>query len=435
MRAPSPRRDWAVWAALRCLLILIIVGVLPWPEQVNDLNIYRAWAEGPLAEGRFPDDPMWQYPPLAGPLFRVGAALPGERMGFVLMLLAVDALVMWLLHRDAHGVERLLPEERLPDDVAEAAGTPVHDGSRPGPAAGRTNPSGRAAADDLERNRIAGPTLWALAPVVTGPLLLARFDVIPTAFAVAAALHLARPSRSGTIAAMGAWVKVWPVLVLAGLARRDLPRGLIGFVVASGLVAAALLATTSDVLSFLGQQRDRGLQIESVWAAPFLIARALGAPVAVVYRYGAHEIDAPWADAVASVAALATVLLLAAVVVSRLVGRLEAVRGADVALATVLFSVATSRVFSGQYFIWLLGLAAVCLNDRGSRMRPTVRLLVAAGLATHLIYPWLYSALLEGDPVAWLVQLVRVSLTLLAALAAGRVLWGARTRRLAAGGG
>ena len=76
--------------------------------------------------------------------------------------------------------------------------------------------------------------------------------------------------------------------------------------------------------------------------------------------------------------------------------------------------VATSRVFSGQYFIWLLALAAVCLADPVTRMRRTIWLLIAAGLATHLVYPWLYSALLAGSPIAVLVQTVRVGLTLAA---------------------
>ena len=99
------------------------------------------------------------------------------------------------------------------------------------------------------------------------------------------------------------------------------------------------------------------------------------------------------------------------VAVQRLRGVLDEVSGADVALATVLFTVATSRVFSGQYFIWLLALAAVTLGDPASRMRRTTALLIAAGAATQLVYPWLYSALLDGSPVAVAVQTVRVGLT------------------------
>jgi hypothetical protein len=359
--------DWATWLVLRLALVGIIVGLIPWPEQVNDLTIYATWVQRSLQHGRFPTDDMWQYPPLAGPVFLVGAWLPGERLGFVTLFLGFDAAIMAMLTHQAR------------------------------------------------RTGLAGGTrLWALLPLIVGPLLLARFDVVPTAFAVAAVLVAARPLASGALAATGTWLKVWPVLVLAALRRRDLPRGVVGALAATVVIAGVLVATTVGPMSFLGGQRDRGLQIESLAAWPFLVARLAGAPVEVVYRYGAHEIDAAGVDAVARSVVVLTLILLGVVAVQRLRGVLDAVSGADVALATVLFTVATSRVFSGQYFIWLLALAAVTLGDPDSRMRRTTVLLIAAGLATQLVYPWLYSALLDGNPVAVAVQTVRVGLTIAA---------------------
>lgn len=359
--------DWAIWLVLRLVALAIIIGWIPWPELVNDLTIYGTWVTDTLQFGRFPTDEMWQYPPLAGPVFVAGAWLPGQRLGFALLFLAFDAAIMAMLAR----------------------------------LAGRSGLS-------------AGTRLWALLPVIVGPLLLARFDVVPTAFAVAAVLAAARPAASGVLAAIGAWLKVWPLLVLAAVRRPDLPRAALGALGASAVIAGVLAVSTEEPMSFLTGQRDRGLQIESLAAWPFLVARALGAPVEVVYRYGAHEVEAAGVDLVARGATLATLLLLALVAIQRLRGALEPLPGADVALATVLFSVATSRVFSGQYFIWLLALAAVCLADPVTRMRRTIWLLIAAGLATHLVYPWLYSALLAGSPIAVLVQTVRVGLTLAA---------------------
>jgi hypothetical protein len=188
------------------------------------------------------------------------------------------------------------------------------------------------------------------------------------------------------------------------------------------VIAVALAVTTLDPLSFLGGQRERGLQVESLAAWPFLVARLGGAPVEVVYRYGAHEIDAPGVGVVAGGVLVLTLALLGVVGVQRLRGALDPVPGADVALATVLFTVATSRVFSGQYFIWLLALAAVTLGDPASRMRRTTALLIGAGVATQLVYPWLYSALLDGNPVAVAVQTVRVGLTLAATVVALEVI-------------
>jgi hypothetical protein len=370
-RGRGTATDWAIWAVLRLALVAIIVGLIPWPEQVNDLTIYATWVADSLQFGRFPSDDMWQYPPLAGPVFLLGEWLPGERLGFVTLFLGFDAAIMAML---------------------------THQAGRTGSRAGRR--------------------LWALLPLIVGPLLLARFDVVPTAFAVAAVLLASRPVASGALAAAGAWLKVWPVLVLVALRRRDLPRGVAGVLAASGVIAVALAVTTVDPLSFLSGQRERGLQIESLAAWPYLVARLAGAPVEVVYRYGAHEIDAPGVGTVAGGVVVLTIALLGVVCVQRLRGALDSLPGADVALATVLFTVATSRVFSGQYFIWLLALAAVTLGDPASRMRRTTALLIGAGVATQLVYPWLYSALLDGDVAAVAVQTVRVGLTVAATVVA-----------------
>ncbi len=53
----------------------------------------------------------------------------------------------------------------------------------------------------------------------------------------------------------------------------------------------------------------------------------------------------------------------------RLSGRLESVPPGDVALAVMLVSVATSRVYSPQFNVWLIGITAVMLLDPRSRLR------------------------------------------------------------------
>jgi hypothetical protein len=369
-------RDWAVWAVLRLGLLAIILGWVPWPEQVNDLAIYQRWAEGPLAGGTFPTDPMWQYPPLAGPIFRLGAMLPGERIGFALLFLAFDAAIMLMLSWQA-----------------------------------------------ARSRRTAGRTLWAWSALITGPLLLARFDVVPTALALAAILVTApRPAASGALAGIGAWLKAWPILVLSGVRRGDLPRAIAGVVAASLCIVVVLVVTTDQPFGFLTGQAERGLQVESVAAWPFLVARAFGADVAVVYQYGAHEVVADGVPVVAAGSIATTLALLGLVAVQRLRGALEDAAAADVALATVLFSVVTSRVFSTQYFIWLLALGAACLGTSGTRMRRCVMLVVASGAASQLVYPWLYTALLEGRPWALLAQTARVGLAVGAAVLAVGVL-------------
>lgn len=375
------RRDWLIWAATRAFVLGIIAGIIPWPAQVNDLTIYGDWAAADLSAGRFPEDPMWQYPPLAGPLLLLGWQLPGVHLGYALLFLAFDAVTMALV-------------------------------------------SARARVTGMTEGRL----LWAAVPVVTGPLLLARFDVVPTALAVAACLAAAtRPALSGGVAAVGAWLKVWPALAILGLRRRQLPVGILAAGAVSLVIVLVLLVTWTDTFSFLGQQRDRGLQIESVAAWPFLISRAVGGDISVVYQYGAHEVVGPGVTSVASLCVVLSLLLLAVVALQRLRGALDDLTAADVVLAATLFTVVTSRVFSGQYFIWLLGLAAVSLSEPTTRMRRVTALLIVAGLATHLVYPWLYSALLAGSWWAVAVQTVRIACTVAATALALMVLLRAGT--------
>lgn len=368
--------DWLLWVLTRAVLVVIITwGVHPQDRARDDLAVYARWAAGALQHDRLPTDDMWQYPPLAGPVLWLGAAMPGGRVGFELLFLLVDAVVMAMVCGHARRT---------------ALGT--------------------------------GRRLWALLPLLGGSLLLARFDVVPTAFAVAALLLASRPVASGALAAVGAWVKVWPVLVLAGLRRRDLPRGVLGALTAGTALAVVIVGTLRDSMSFVGAQRGRGLQVESPAAWPFLLARQLGVPLRIRLQYGADELVGPGVAPVARLLPLLTLGLLAVVAVQRLRGRLEGFAPADVALAAVLFSIVSSRVFSPQYYVWVLGLAAVALGDPHTRMRRTIALVVGSSVVAQVVYPFLYAGL-EGRSVpALVIHTVRLGLMLAATVTAARVL-------------
>jgi hypothetical protein len=84
----------------------------------------------------------------------------------------------------------------------------------------------------------------------------------------------------------------------------------------------------------------------------------------------------------------------------------------DVALALVLVSVATSRVFSPQYSVWIIAVAAAASVDRRSRLRTVTVLLVVMAALTSVIFPWLYGSLIETTWYAACVQLARIGLLL-----------------------
>jgi hypothetical protein len=248
--------------------------------------------------------------------------------------------------------------------------------------------------------------------------MVTRFDVVPTTFAVLAVLLVARPAWSGVAAAVGAATKVWPAFMLIVLPRRALPRGLLGFVIAGAAVLAAAVLTSRDSLSFLQNQQGRGLQVESVGALPYALWSLLGGEVSFQYQFGSIQVDMAGAEAVGLAISAIGLLVLGGLLLARLVGRLESAPPGDVALVVMLVSVATSRVYSPQFNVWLVGLAAVALLDPRSRLRTVAALVVAVSILTQVVYPWSATQLVTADTVTVLVQALRIT-GLLAATALG----------------
>ena len=372
---PASAPDWSVyalvaitWVATRVMAV-VSVDMTPW--MLNDLDIYLSWVPG-LQSGVFPaDDPTWQYPPGIGPLFVLSDSLGVEfRWGFTLVILAVDAALMGMLL------------------VARAR---------------RSTASMR------------GPWLWAAAGLVVGPIMVTRFDVVPTALAALAVLLVARPILSGAAAALGAATKVWPAFMLIVLPRRSLPRGLLGFVITGATLLVAALVLGRDALSFLSNQQSRGLQVESVGALPYEVWSLLGNEVSFRYQYGSIQVDMAGAETVGLVVTVVGVLLLGGLLVARLAGRLEAAAPGDVALTVMLVSVATSRVYSPQFNVWLVGLAAVALLDSRTRLRAVVAIVVVVSVLTQVVYPWSATQLVSGDAFTIAVQALRIVGLILAA--------------------
>jgi hypothetical protein len=349
------------WLATRVLAV-VSVDMTPW--MLNDLTIYEGWVPG-LQDATFPqDDPTWQYPPGIAPLFLLaGATRMDYRWGFTLAILLVDACLMGVL---------LWARARRP------------------------SASWR------------GPWLWALAGLVVGSIMVVRFDVVPTLFAAVAVLLAARPLASGAAAALGFTAKVWPALMLFVLPRRALPRGVAAFAVAALVVLGAFALVTDGSLSFLGNQQARGLQVESVGALPYEVWTLLGGDAHFDLKYGSIQVLMSGAEIVGlslTVVGLALFVLLGW---ARLSGRLEHARPGDVALAVMLVSVATSRVYSPQFNVWLVGLAAVAVLDRASRLRVPVVIVIVISVLTQIVYPWSATQLVTADTFTISVQALRI---------------------------
>lgn len=357
------------WVLSRALLVGFITGLVPYPDGpsvINDVKLYAEWSNL-LVTGRFPiGDDMWQYPPGAGVIFAVAALIGTNPVAAIVgIVLACDLAVLVILL-----------------------------------VAGRRRRVGDSAA-----------WAWVASALIIGPVFVARFDVVPTLAAVGALVLIARPVWSGASAAAGALLKVWPGIMLIALPRRQLPAGILGFVLAGAAILIGIGLWASGGISFLGEQGARGLQVESVGAWPFMTAQVFGAHVPTEFRFGSMEVDIAATIPIGLAITLTGFVILGLMGVARLLGRLEDLSPADVALAALLISIVTSRVLSPQYAVWIAGVAAVTFLDPRSRMRTVVWLLVPSVLAAQVIYPLAYGSFLGG--VWWAVALQSVRIILL----------------------
>jgi hypothetical protein len=376
-----PLRLLAVWGATRLPLLLFVlkVFVFPGPDVTGDISvIYRGWYDI-LRTGTYPlDDVTWQYPPAAALAILSPALLPFldyTTAFFVLALLADLAALALLLYA----------------------------GRRPG----RTP---------------RGAWAWVAGVPLLGPTVYARYDVMVTAVAVAALLAGARrPRLMGALTAFGALLKVWPVLLLLGATRR---RAWASAAATAPSLAALFAVAMPGAFAFLTFQRDRGTEVESLGALVLHVARHFGWSGQVLLNYGSVEFLGPYVDVVSTAALLLSGLAFGWLLVWRLCAqRFLPHTLAEAAFTGVLMFTVTSRVISPQYLVWLVGLAAVCLCFRGSRMTRPAYLVLAACPVTVLEFPVWFSHVVASDWLGVSLLLLRNGLLVAATLLAARELW------------
>ncbi|MBX9425704.1 MULTISPECIES: glycosyltransferase family 87 protein [Streptomyces] len=374
-----------LWALTRIILLVVVfkIIVIPGPDITSDIeDIYQGWYEV-LRTGTYPlDDVTWQYPPAAAFAILAPGLLPflGYSAAFFVLALLCDAFVFGLL---------------------------LHTGRR----AGRS---------------MRGAWIWIAGVALFGPTTYARYDVMVTAVAVAALLAAGRSPRVlGALAGFGAVLKVWPVLLLAGT-----PKGRATFrawPTAVGAAAAVLLLCMvwmPGALAFLSFQRDRGTEVESLGAMVFHVARHFGWEGEARMNYGSIEFLGPYVSTVSTAAMVLTFVAFGWLLLWRFKARrFTSSTVADAAFVAVLLFTTTSRVLSPQYMLWLVGLAAVCLAYRASRMEKPVHLIVWATAVTQFEFPVWFSHVTRSDPLGVAVLFTRNGLLIAATLMACRILW------------
>ena len=253
---------------------------------------------------------------------------------------------------------------------------------------------------------------WLIFVLLIGPLSYLRFDMLPAVLAggaLLAARH--KPWVTGALTGLGAAVKLWPALLIGAFLsyRSDRrPAGLAFVIVGFGLALISLIfGGWARLISPLTWQSDRGLQIESIWATPLMLARAASPDqwLVDISQYQAYEIFGPGVDVWILISNLATLLGLTMIILLTI--RAFRHNGSTpvaigfVVVATVAIMTITNKTLSPQYLLWLGGPMAALMvlrpnasvDEQPAINRMAGQLLILA-LLTQLVYPLFYDGYL-----------------------------------------
>jgi hypothetical protein len=269
------------------------------------------------------------------------------------------------------------------------------------------------------RRRGDATNLWLWFVPAIGPLAYFRFDLVPAVLAGGAVLvAIRRPAVAGALTAFGAALKLWPVVMLPTflIRRGDRRQVLAGFFGTAVLIggAAVALGGIERTLSPLRWQSARGLQIESIAATPLMLARMID-PVGTwevrLSPYKAFEIFGPGVHLASQLTSVLTVL--GGLLLVTLWWRAHSAPAPSaetlgwIFLATTLIVTVTNKTLSPQYLLWLGGPAAALAvrAPANPAVRTFARVLLVTAVATQLVFPVGYNALLKTHSNMWLVTL------------------------------
>lgn len=232
---------------------------------------------------------------------------------------------------------------------------------------------------------------------------------------IALVIGVSNPFVTSLILSIATWTKVWPaavVLALFTVAKQRVRVVLAGMLVTALVVALALaMGAVPQLLNFLLEQDDRGMQLEATFTTPWLWMSVLGLGGAQMYMnqgINSMQVDGP-GSAVMSVL-MQPLLIAAALLVAALVfwalhtGKAKG--GAD-RTALLLFGtlaltsafVVFNKVGSPQFMVWLAPAVAVGLSYQWKAWRVPATMLIGVGMLTFVIYPLFYGPLSENNPI------------------------------------
>lgn len=283
---------------------------------------------------------------------------------------------------------------------------------------------------------------WIAFVMLVGPIGYLRFDLLVAACVTGVLLWGSRrPWLSGLAAATGSAIKLWPLVLGAGLegsVRRRLQHAAAAAVgVAVWVGTTVRLAGWDRVVSPLKWQSGRGFEFETPVSAVLGVLRVSGdSTIRFRKRHGSQEYVGPLARELLPVvhlieyAGFALVIVLLLLTLRRPPPGLALRRAAVTATALIGTLILTSPVLSPQYLLWLApGLAVGAVVGAPRLLAP---LALVAALLTQVEFPFTYRLLFRNPTwdvlPAWVILIRDVVLIALVAVAVASVVSGREAR-------
>jgi len=257
---------------------------------------------------------------------------------------------------------------------------------------------------------------WAFlsALLLLGPVAVSRIDSVSAALAILGLVAINRNS-TGIAAALftiAGWIKIWPVALFAAMIavfKKRLQAIVVATSFSASIIGVGLLAGGTKVFGFVLQQQERGIQIESVMATPWMwLAKFGSANIYFDDSILTNQVSGPLVQELAAVSnyllfiALAITVLLA--IRAMRAGRNRTQVFALAALTGVLDLIVFNKVGSPQFMIWLAVPLVALVYFGINKSKVALAMGGAILLLTQLVYPVFYIELLglESMPLGLL---------------------------------
>jgi hypothetical protein len=249
-----------------------------------------------------------------------------------------------------------------------------------------------------------------------GPVAVSRIDSVSAAIAIfgLVAINRNQIATASVFFTVAGWIKIWPIALFASLVAtvEQKTRAIyVALAITSTIVIIGLATGGTTVFGFITQQQDRGIQIESVIATPWMWLTKFGlANTFFDEQVLTNQVSGVLVQEVASTS---NWLMLLALLITFLLA-LRAIRAGQnrkqvfalASLTGVLDLIVFNKVGSPQFMTWLaVALVALIFFEVKSIKTPLV-IGVAILFLTQLIYPVFYVELLglETAPL-WLLTI------------------------------